>query len=190
MMSNNSDLADPRSDDPSNHLPMDVPELVDDHELTEPESEEGVPTEFVRRLTNAFRLAGQRRTWIDFEQVRQELPATTVKPWSMVFTSDVKAQLYPEFGSSLRNAVPRETWMATHDMSESVQLTTPLKANHAGEIGEHVTSALLKDLYSEVEDEAEIKVIGNQHTAWTSRLTWTSSSCATTIPSTAGVSIS
>ena len=70
MMSNNSDIADPTSDGSSNPLPTDVPELVDDHELTESESDEGVPTEFVCMLTNAFRLAGQRRTWIDIGQVR------------------------------------------------------------------------------------------------------------------------
>ena len=81
----------------------------------------------------------------------------------MVFTSDVKAQLCSEFGPALRNAVPRETWMATQTMSEFVQLITPLKHIHAGELGEHVTGALLKDLYSEVADEAEIKVIGLQH---------------------------
>jgi hypothetical protein len=170
MMSNNSDIADPTSDGPSNPLPTDVPELVDDEENTESESDQVVPTEIHGMLTNAFRLAGLRRTFVDFELVRQELPAAKIKPWRSVFTSDVKAKLYSEFGSSLTNAVSREQWMATYDMTSFVQLVKPLKPPHAGEIGEHVTCALVNDLYSEVEDEAEVRVIGHEHTSFDLKL--------------------
>ena len=163
MMSNNSEGADPTSDDPSNPILAVVPELIDEDDLTQLEPDEWVNTDSAVRLTKAFRMAGQCRTWIDFERVRLQLPEPPVKQWSMVFTSEVKAVLYSEFGPSLSNAVPRETWMATRTMSEFVQLIAPLKPPHAGEIGEHVTGALLQDLYSEVEDEAEIKVIGNEH---------------------------
>ena len=123
-----------------------------------------VPTHIYRMLTTAFRLAGQRRTFINFEQVRQELPGTIIKTWGSVFTSDVKAKICSEFRPALANAVPREQWMATSDMSSFVKLAMPLKAPHAGEIGEHVTAALVNDLYSELEDEADISVIGYMHT--------------------------
>ena len=164
MMSINSE-GNPTPDDASNPTLTELPGLVDEEDdLTQTEPEELPDSYYVVQLTKAFRMAGQCRAWSDFERVRHQSPELKVKQWSMVFTPKVKAALYTEtFGPSLCNAVSEQEWMATRTMSEFVQLIAPLKPPHAGEIGEHVTGALLQDLYSEVEDEAEIKVIGNEH---------------------------
>ena len=164
MMSINSE-GNPTPDDASNPTLTELPGLVDEEDdLTQTEPEELPDSYYVVQLTKAFRMAGQRRAWSDFERVRHQLPELKVKQWSMVFTPKVKAALYTEtFGPSLCNAVSEQEWMATRTMSEFVQLIAPLKPPHAGEIAEHVTSELLKDLYSGFEDETEFKVIGHEH---------------------------
>ena len=93
MTTDNSNITDLTVDVPSNHLLPGIPALMDDEENTESESDEVVPTQIHRMLTTAFRLAGQRRTFIDFDQVRQQLPGAITKTWGEVLIEEIRGEI-------------------------------------------------------------------------------------------------